>query len=68
MNRYALLRYERGLTRKDLAAGSGVPERTLRSLETGDVRPSAPTAKALADFYDLSITELLGIDDEKAAA
>jgi len=67
MNRYALMRYERGLTRGDLAAGSGVPERTLRSLENGNVvRPSAPTAKALADYYGIPVATLLGLQERAA--
>jgi transcriptional regulator with XRE-family HTH domain len=66
MNRYELLRYERGLTQGQVAEGSGIPVRTVRSLEEIGHRPSAPTAKALADFYEISIQELLGLESEAA--
>lgn len=67
MNRFELLRYERGLTREAVAAASGVNTQTLKRLENDDTeRPSAPTAKALADFYEMSVAELLGIEREAA--
>lgn len=67
MNRLTLLRYERGLTQQEVSAGSGVPLPTIKRLETGDtVRPSAPTAKALADFYEISVADLLGIEKQAA--
>lgn len=66
MNRYELMRYERGLTQEQVGAGSGVPTRTVRSLEDGNVaRPSARTAKALADFYGMTVREFLGLDDDQ---
>lgn len=70
MNRYKLLRYEKGLTLTDVANGSGVPARTIRALEAApNPTPSAPTAKALAEFYRLSMAEFLGVDtDTKDAA
>jgi transcriptional regulator with XRE-family HTH domain len=67
MNRYALMRYERGLTQGEVADGAGVSVRTLRQLEQTDgMQPSAPTAKALADFYGLSIREFLGLNGQAA--
>lgn len=68
MNRYELLRYERGLTRSDVVEGSGVSIATIQALETfGDARkPTAPVAKALADFYEISVPEFMGVE-EKAA-
>jgi DNA-binding XRE family transcriptional regulator len=67
MNRFELLRYERGLTQAEVAEGSGIPVRTIRSLEVGDPKPSAPTAKALASFYEISISDLLGVESRDAA-
>lgn len=64
MNRFALMRYERGMTQQELSDASGIKLRTVRSLEVGDPRPSAPIAKALADFYKVPITEILGLDGE----
>lgn len=63
MNRYELRRYEVGLSRADVAAQSGVPERTIRALESGQVsKPAARTAKALADVYGVTVADLLGVD------
>ena len=68
MNRIKLMRYERGLTRSAVAEDAGVPERTLRAIESGETaQPSAPHAKALADFYGVTVAELLGIDQREVA-
>lgn len=68
MNSYERIRYERGETRRDAAEGSGVAERTIRALEAGEIaKPSAPIAKALADHYEVTVTELLGVDERSAA-
>lgn len=66
MNRYELLRYERGLTQGQVAEGAGIPVRTVRSVENETVRPTAPTAKALADFYGMTVAELLELDRKAA--
>ena len=68
MNRYELLRFEKGVTRIEVAAESGVPERTIRAIENGDSRPSAPTAKKLADYYEMPVAEFLGLPTEREAA
>lgn len=68
MNRYERLRYERGVSRADLAAATGLHRNTLAGLENGLVeRPSAATAKALADFYEISVFELLGVEEREVA-
>lgn len=68
MNHFELLRYERGLTRSEVSAETGIPESTLRTFEDGTtVKPRAPHAKTLADFYGVSVVELLGLDDRSAA-
>lgn len=64
MNRFELLRYERGESVAGVAARSGVAVGTLRRLEAEeDVKPSAPVAKALANYYGLSIADLLGLEE-----
>lgn len=64
MNRLRLLRFERGLRMDDVAEGTGLTRQTLRRLESGETtEPSAATAKALADFYGVSVAELLGVKD-----
>lgn len=65
MNRIKLIRFERGFTRKAVSEASGVPVGTLAKLEDGHVdEPTAPTAKALADFYGVSVAHLLGVAEE----
>lgn len=69
MNRYERLRYEKGATIGDVAKATGRARSTLRELETSDdPRPSAPTAKALADFYGISVAELLGLEPMERAS
>lgn len=68
MNRYERMRYERGLSRADLAEKTGLHRNTLMGIENGTVeRPAAATAKALADFYGITVAELLGVDERSAA-
>jgi transcriptional regulator with XRE-family HTH domain len=68
VNRYRLLRFERGLEIEEVAQGAGLHRHTVRRLETGETpEPSAATAKALADFYGISVPSLLGIDSREAA-
>lgn len=59
MNRFEQLRFERGLTVRDVQRGAGLSYPTLARLERGG-EPSAPVAKALADFYGITVGELLG--------
>jgi transcriptional regulator with XRE-family HTH domain len=70
LNRWRLLRYERGETIADVASSSGVSASTLLRLEgTEGYRPSATIAKALAEYYGVSVGELLADSpDRKAAA
>jgi transcriptional regulator with XRE-family HTH domain len=61
MPRIRQLRYERGLTQADVAQGSSVSARTLTALENG-AQPSALVAKRLADFYEVTVGELLDLE------
>jgi len=68
MNRYALLRFERGLTRDQVSEASGVHRNAIARLENGETKlPQADTAKALADAYKITVAELLGVEDREAA-
>lgn len=58
MNRWKLIRFEHGLTVSELSKRAGVARQTISNLENGD-EPNAPTAKALADAYGMSVRELL---------
>lgn len=69
MNRYELMRYERGLTRARVARESGVSVTTIIGLEDGSVaKPSAPTAAALARVYGMTVAQLLGVDEPQTEA
>ena len=56
-----------GLTRKDLAAESGVSERYLARLESGQGNISVLLLQKVATALDLPLTELFTAQDEQAA-
>lgn len=62
MNRFIALRYRRGITQTDLVEATGISRGTIYNLEQGGT-PSPPIAKKLADFYGLSLDQILGIED-----
>ena len=53
------LREKRGLKQTDVAAAIGITERGYRNYERGRREPALSTLIALADFYDLSLDELV---------
>ena len=53
------LREKRGLKQTDVATAIGVTERGYRNYEHGLREPTMSTLIALADFYDLSLDELV---------
>lgn len=60
MNRWELLRYERGLTQQELADSAGVSLRTVIRLERSVAwKPNAAVAHALAQYYGITVAELL---------
>lgn len=59
MNWLVKLRYERGLTQGEVAEGSGVSRGTLHLIETRDAMPSAPIARKLADYFSLTVEQLV---------
>jgi transcriptional regulator with XRE-family HTH domain len=62
MTRLRLLRFERGLEQTAVAAQVGISREWLSALELGKADLSAPVAKSLADFYGITVSELLGLD------
>lgn len=62
MNAFERLRFERGLTLREVSEGSGVSMSTVIRIE-GDQKPGAATVKALAGFYGVSVAELLGLEE-----
>lgn len=53
------LRRQRGLTQTDIANAVDITERGYRNYELGLREPPLSTLIALADFYDLSLDELV---------
>ena len=53
------LRQERGLKQSDVASSIGVTVRAYQAYVYGKSEPRRSTLIALADFYDLSLDELV---------
>ena len=53
------LRTERGLLQRDVAKATGIGLQTYQRYEYGHREPQLSTLVALADFYDLSLDELV---------
>ena len=58
--RLRYLRESKGLTQKDIANGIDIGLHTYQRYEYGEREPQLSTLVALADFYDLSLDELVG--------
>ena len=54
-NRIALLREERGVSRKELAEKIGVNSQTVGYLERGEYNPSLDLAFKISEFFGLPI-------------
>lgn len=54
-NRIALLRQERGVSRKDLSEALGVNFQTIGYLERGEYNPSLDLAFKISAFFNLPI-------------
>lgn len=68
MNRFEELRYERGLTQQQVADGAGISRGTVIRLERSRrPKPTAGVAKALAEFYEITLGDLLPVDRGVAA-
>lgn len=58
--RLRYLRESKGLTQKDIANEIDIGLHTYQRYEYGEREPQLSTMVALADFYDLSLDELVG--------
>jgi DNA-binding XRE family transcriptional regulator len=67
-NRIALLRADRGVTRRDLAEAVGVNPQTIGYLERGDYKPSLELAMKIAAFFDVPIEMLFSFSPFKPVA
>jgi putative transcriptional regulator len=54
-NRIAMLRAERGISRRQLAEALGVPYQTVGYLERGEFRPSLFLALRIAEYFEVPV-------------
>jgi len=54
-NRIAMLRAERGISRRQLAEASGVHYQTVGYLERGEYSPSLHLALRIAEFFEVPV-------------
>lgn len=54
-NRIAMLRTERGISRRQLADALGVHYQTIGYLERGEYAPSLQLALQIAEFFDVPV-------------
>jgi DNA-binding XRE family transcriptional regulator len=54
-NRIAVLRTERGISRRDLADALGVHYQTIGYLERGEYSPSLHLALRIADYFEVPV-------------
>jgi DNA-binding XRE family transcriptional regulator len=61
-NRIAMLRVERGITRRELAEALGVHYQTIGYLERGEYSPSLHLALRIARFFDVSVEVVFSLE------
>lgn len=61
-NRIAVLRAERGVSRRDLADALGVHYQTVGYLERGEYSPSLHLALRIAAFFDVPVEVAFSLD------
>ena len=60
-NRLAVLRAERGVSRKELAAAVGVNFQTIGYLERGEYNPSVELALKLSEYFELPLEMIFSL-------
>ena len=63
MNRIKALREDRDLRQSDVAAATGIDQRTLSNYETGKTNPDSFAIIKLAEFFGVTCDYLLGVND-----
>lgn len=61
-NRIAMLRTERGVSRRDLATALGVHYQTVGYLERGQYAPSLELALRIAAFFDVPVDVVFSLE------
>ncbi|AHU89059.1 helix-turn-helix transcriptional regulator [Trueperella pyogenes] len=62
-NRIALLRTDRGVSRRELAQAMGVHYQTIGYLERGEYAPSLHLALRIAAFFDLPLERVFSLEE-----
>ena len=62
-NKIKDLREDRDLRQIDVAAATGIDQKTLSNYETGKTNPDSYTLAKLADFFNVSVDYLIGRED-----
>lgn len=60
-NRIAMLRAERGISRRELSAAMGVHYQTIGYLERGEYSPSLMLALQMADYFEVPVEVLFSL-------
>lgn len=60
-NRIAMLRVERGISRRQLAEALGVHYQTIGYLERGEYSPSLQLALQLADYFGVGVEVIFSL-------
>ena len=63
MNRIRDLREDKNMRQADLAAATGIDQRTISNYETEKTYPDSQALIILADFFEVSIDYLVGRTD-----
>lgn len=61
-NRIAVLRADRGVSRRDLAAALGVHYQTIGYLERGEYSPSLHLALRIAAYFEVPVEVLFALE------
>jgi putative transcriptional regulator len=61
-NRIAMLRAERGISRRQLADALGIHYQTVGYLERGEFRPSLFLALRLAHFFEVPVEVIFSVE------
>jgi len=61
-NRIAMLRAERGISRRQLADALGIHYQTVGYLERGEFRPSLYLALRLAGFFEVPVEVIFSLE------
>lgn len=67
MNRIKELREDRDLRQVDVAAATGVDQKTLSNYETGKTLPDSFAIVKLAEFFGVTCDYLLGVSERNLA-